>query len=89
MLVVVAATIYTINEKHSWKIWREVGRFTGEKKSFLTNINKTGMSQVGAISKVQIKSKGGQKNSKKKLHSVEKKSKGGPFSPVRFCWFKK
>ena len=42
-------------------------------------MNKTGTSQVGAISKAQIKSKGGlwrQKNLEKKSHSAKKKSKG-------------
>ena len=47
--------------------------------------NKTETSQVGAISKVQIKSKGDPletKKFKKKSHSAEKKLKGGT---VRFC----
>ena len=50
--------------------------------------NKTGTSQVSAISKAQIKSKGGtfgDKKNSKKVAQCRKKSKGDPFSPVRFC----
>ena len=45
------------------------------------------MSQVGAISKAQIKSKGGpfrDKKIEKKSHSAEKKRNGGPFTLIRF-----
>ena len=50
------------------------------------SLNKTGTSQVGAISKAQIKSKGPLETKKfeKKSHSA-KKRKGGPFTLVRFC----
>ena len=50
-------------------------------------MNKTGTSQVGAITKAQIKSKGGPFGDKKirESHTVPKKPKGGPFSPIRFC----
>ena len=53
-----------------------------------TIINKTGTSQVGAISKAQIKSKRGPFGYKKKFEksrTMPKKLNGGPFSPVRFC----
>ena len=49
--------------------------------------NETGTSQVGAISKAQIKSKGGpfgNKNNREKVTYLLKKRKGGPFSPI---WF--
>ena len=50
--------------------------------------NKTGTSQVGAISNAQIKSKGGPFGDKKireKVAQCRKKSKGGPFTLIRFC----
>ena len=49
--------------------------------------NKTATSQVGAISKAQIKSKGDHLETKKlekKSHSAEK-PKGAPFTFIRFC----
>ena len=53
-----------------------------DRKWHQTNHNKTGTSQVGAISKAQITSKGGpfgDKNKfKKKSHSAEKNRKGDP-----------
>ena len=51
-------------------------------------LNKTGASQIGAISKAQIKSKGDPLETKKldkKSHSAGKKPKGGPFPFIRFC----
>ena len=54
-------------------------------------INKTRMSQVCAISKAQKikKIEGGtlerHKNVRERVAQCRKKSKGGPFSPVRFC----
>ena len=51
--------------------------------------NKTGTSQVGAISKAQIKSKGGgslwRQKISRKSHTVPKKPKGVPFTLIRFC----
>ena len=48
-----------------------------------------GKSQVGALSKAQIKSEGDPletKKIRKKSRTVPKKHrKGGPFGPVRFC----
>ena len=53
----------------------------------VTNRNKTGTSQVGAMSKGQIKSKGafGDKKIEKKVAQCRNNRKRGPFSPVRFC----
>ena len=51
------------------------------------NRNKTGTSQVGAISKAQIKSNGGPFGDKKisrKSRTVPKRPKGGSFTFIRF-----
>ena len=50
--------------------------------------NKTGTSQVGAISKAQIKSKGGPFGDKKireKVAQCRKSRMGGPFTLIRIC----
>ena len=56
-----------------------------------TFVHKTGTSQVGAISKAQIKSKGGtlwrQKNSDKKSHSGEKNERGDLLVPSGFVGY--
>ena len=50
--------------------------------------NKTGTSQVGAMSKAQIKSKGkpfGFKKIREKVAQCQQNRKGGPFTLIRFC----
>ena len=50
--------------------------------------NNTGTSQVGAISKAQIKSKGepfADKTIQEKVAQCRKNRKGGPFTLIRFC----
>ena len=51
--------------------------------------NKTGTSQVGAISKAQIKSKGDPLETKKfeKSHSAEKIERGDPLVPSSFVGY--
>ena len=59
----------------------------------LATYKKTGTSQVGAISKAQIKSKGDPLETKnifkKKSHSAEKKSKGDLLVPSGFVGYPK
>ena len=54
---------------------------------FVLKKDKTGTSQVSAISKAQIKSRGTlwrQKRFREKVEQSRKKTKGGPFTLIRF-----